>query len=140
MVIGVGLDIVDLERVERLLKQASGAKFAERVLADQELERYRTLPFRRGLEFLAGRFAAKESIVKAFGCGIGAAVGFKDIQIGSDETGRPVCALSEASWNRLGRNAAHYRIHIAITHERKLAASTAVVEYVGESDHLGEPI
>jgi holo-[acyl-carrier protein] synthase len=137
MIVGVGLDIVDLDRVERIIRQPSGLRFAERVLTKREMERYLSLGERRGVEYLAGRFAAKESVAKALGCGIGAAVGFVDIEIGSDQAGRPICTLSEASWSRLGRVGAHYRIHVAITHERKMAASTAVIEYVGGN---GEPV
>jgi len=137
MIVGIGLDVVDLDRVERLLGQPSGRRFAERVLTKRELEQYLSLGPKRGLEFVAGRFAAKESVAKALGCGIGAAVGFGDIEIGSDAAGRPVCVLSEESWRRLGRNGAHYRIHVAITHERRLAAATAVLEYVGGN---GEPV
>lgn len=137
MVIGIGLDIVDLDRVERILRQSSGRRFAERVLTKRELDRYLSLGPRRGLEFVAGRFAAKESVAKALGCGIGATVSFGDIEIGTDPAGRPVCSLSEESWRRLGRERAHHRIHVAITHERRLAAATAVFEYVGGN---GEPV
>jgi len=137
MIAGIGLDVVDLTRVERILGKPSGRKFAERVLTKRELERYLSLGPRRGLEFVAGRFAAKEAVAKALGSGIGAAVGFGDIEIGSDAAGRPVCVLSEEGWRRLGREGAHYRIHVAITHERRLAAATAVLEYVGGN---GEPV
>lgn len=131
MIIGVGLDVVELERVERILKQPSAGRFARKVLTDSEWERWRELSGRRSVEFIAGRFAAKEAVVKALGCGIGEAAGFQDIEILPDAAGRPCCALSGSAWQRLGLAADSHRIHVAITHDRNLAASTAVVERVG---------
>jgi holo-[acyl-carrier protein] synthase len=130
MIVGVGLDVVELERIEKILKQPSGKRFAEKVLTAKEGERWASLPFRRSLEFIAGRFAAKEAVVKAFGCGIGLLAGFHDIEILPDSAGKPECLLSEACWNRLGHEAGRHKIHVAITHERKLAAATAVVERI----------
>jgi holo-[acyl-carrier protein] synthase len=128
MIVGIGLDVVELERVEKILGQPIGARFAQKVLTPAELERWNKLPARRGLEFLAGRFAAKEAVVKALGCGIGAAAGFRDIEILPDADGRPRCHVSESTWRRLGREGASHIVHVAITHERKLAAATAVIE------------
>lgn len=133
MIDGVGLDVVELERMERILKNA-GARFADKVLTEKERARWAELPARRRLEFIAGRFAAKEAVVKALGCGIGSAVGFRDVEILPDGAGRPVCALSDAAWLRLGLEGGRRRIHVAITHERKWAASTAVIERIGERE------
>ncbi|MBW5445613.1 holo-[acyl-carrier-protein] synthase [Cohnella sp. CFH 77786] len=130
MIIGVGLDVVELERIDRIVKQPSGARFAEKVLTPGERERWNRLPARRALEFIAGRFAAKEAVVKALGCGIGGAAGFHDVEILPDSAGKPVCRLSKACRERLGLRDGSYAIHVAITHERNLAASTAVVERI----------
>jgi len=135
MIVGVGLDVVELDRIERIMRQPFGARFAHKVLTPRERERLAALPPRRALEFIAGRFAAKEAVVKAFGCGIGAAAGFQDIEIVPDESGRPTCRLSEACWRRLGRRGDRHAVHVAITHERKLAASTAVVECLRPDQH-----
>ncbi|MCC3374831.1 holo-ACP synthase [Cohnella sp. REN36] len=130
MIIGVGLDVVEMERMAKLLAGDSGRKFAERVLTAAELDHYAGMQPRRAVEFAAGRFAAKEAVVKAFGCGIGATVGFHDIELLPDASGRPLCRLSEEAWGRLGLHGAGHSIHVAITHERKLAAATAIVEAV----------
>lgn len=137
MIVGIGLDLVELDRIGRILAQASGSRFAGKVLTEEERVRWASLPPRRALEFLAGRFAAKEAVVKALGCGIGAAAGFHDIQILGDVSGKPCCRLAESSWNRLGLREGEHRIHVAITHERNQAAATAVVERIAAIN--GEP-
>lgn len=128
MIVGIGLDLVDLGRIEKLLVGSAGDRFADRVLTEGERARYGTLAGRRAAEFLAGRFAAKEAVVKALGCGIGSAVGFLDIEVLPDGAGRPECRLSPEAWGRLGMNDSDYALHVAITHERSMAAATAIVE------------
>lgn len=130
MIVGIGLDIVELERVQRIVAQSYGTKFVERVLTKRERARWDGLSSRRAIEYLAGRLAAKEAVVKALGCGIGAKVGFQDIEILADDQGKPVCTLTSASWNRLKLHSGRHLIHVAITHERKLAAASSVVEFV----------
>ncbi len=128
MIFGVGLDVVELERMERILNQSHGLRFVRRVLTDREQAKWAELPERRRLEYVAGRFAAKEAVVKALGCGIGAAVGFLDIEIVANGDGKPECRLSQSGWRRLGMQGDLHRLHVAITHERKLAAASAIVE------------
>ena len=128
MIVGIGLDVVELARMEKLLSGSGKHKFIDRVLTERERAGWASLQPRRALEYISGRFAAKEAVVKALGCGIGAVVGFKDIEVLPDEWGKPVCTLSEASIRRLGWDGQTYTLHIAITHERSLAAATALIE------------
>jgi holo-[acyl-carrier protein] synthase len=128
MIVGIGLDVVELARIDHLLTGPGKHKFIARVLTDQEREKWVSLNTRRALEYVSGRFAAKEAVVKALGCGIGAIIGFKDIEVLPDELGKPVCTLSEASLRRLGWEGQTYKLHVAITHERSLAAATALIE------------
>jgi holo-[acyl-carrier protein] synthase len=128
MIIGIGLDVVELERMARLLAGPGRERFAERILTESERASWRRLPERRALEYISGRFAAKEAVVKAIGCGIGAIVGFRDIEVMPDSSGKPTCKLSEDALARLGWNREPTRLHIAITHERSIAAATAIIE------------
>jgi holo-[acyl-carrier protein] synthase len=128
MIIGIGLDVVELARIDQLLAGPGKHKFIARVLTEREIENWERLGPRRALEYISGRFAAKEAVVKAIGCGIGAIVGFKDIEVLPDELGKPVCTLSEASIRRLGWEGFTYNLHVAITHERSVAAATALIE------------
>jgi len=128
MIVGVGLDVVESARMEKILAGRSGSRFIDKVLTPGERKAWAALQARRALEYVCGRFAAKEAVVKAIGCGIGSTVGFQDIEVIANELGKPVCTLSAAAIVRLGWEGSDYRLHVAITHERSLAAATALIE------------
>jgi holo-[acyl-carrier protein] synthase len=128
MIVGIGLDVVELARMEKVLAGSGRLKFVGRILTERESLACATLQPRRALEYISGRFAAKEAVVKALGCGIGTLVGFRDIELLPDAMGKPICTLSADSVKRLGWEERTFRIHIAITHERTLAAATAIIE------------
>lgn len=84
----IGNDLVYMPRLEAKLENE---KFLEKVLTKNELEIFINLTHsRRKLEFLAGRFGAKEAIAKALGCGIGQDFDFLDVEILKDEKGAPI--------------------------------------------------
>ncbi|MGN7456989.1 holo-ACP synthase [Paenibacillus pasadenensis] len=127
MIAGIGHDLCDIGRVERMLAGEAGAKFLRRILTDEELELAAGLAGRRLAEFAAGRFAAKEAAVKALGCGIGASAGFRDVSILRAPSGKPVCRLSARSAAALGLGPSA-ALHVSITHERQLASAVVVLE------------
>ena len=87
MIVGIGVDIAETARVEKLHAKF-GQRFAQRILtADELLEFDRR---KRSSSYLATRFAAKEAVAKALGTGIGAQLGFHSIQIDSDSQGKPL--------------------------------------------------
>ncbi|WP_029192343.1 holo-ACP synthase [Paenibacillus harenae] len=131
MIIGIGHDLSDISRIAQILESRTSGKFLERVLSAGERELAAQYAGERLYQFTAGRFAAKEAVVKAFGCGIGQTIGFADIEILRDDCGRPECSLSDAAWERLGLKGASVRIHVTITHERQLASAFAVAERIG---------
>ncbi|WP_410770845.1 holo-ACP synthase [Fontibacillus sp. BL9] len=126
MIYGIGHDVVEIGRMHRILEGAAGEKLKQRVLTPAELQ----LPgcAARPAEFLSGRFAAKEAVSKAFGCGIGQVLGFADMEILPDDKGKPFIVLSSGAWERLGLLPGEYVVHLSITHERQLASAFAVVE------------
>lgn len=128
MIVGIGTDLTEISRVERILEDASGERFMRRVLTPAEFELASGRKGRRP-EFVAGRFAAKEAVAKALGCGIGRQVGLQDIEVLPDASGKPVCTLSAEAWSRLGKEVG-LRIHLSITHTSETAAAFAVVEEV----------
>jgi len=132
LIIGIGHDIADIDRVAAILEKPTGAKLIERVLAGAERERAAALTGRRLAEFVAGRFAAKEAVVKALGCGIGTIAGLHDVVIGRDERGRPEVQLSASTRHKLGWEDGVIRsVHVTITHDRGLASAFAVAEQLG---------
>ncbi|MFP3358743.1 holo-ACP synthase [Planococcus sp. SIMBA_143] len=115
MITGIGLDIVELERIRKLDERSS--KFRERILTESELAEYLLLKNKRRTEFLAGRFAAKEAFAKARGTGIGAACPFSDMEIRKDENGKPGMFFRGAECG-----------FVSITHSKEFAAAQVVLQ------------
>ncbi|GAC42218.1 holo-ACP synthase [Paenibacillus popilliae] len=134
MIYGIGHDILELERVAHLLNGSSGERFLQRILTAGEREALAQREARR-TEWVAGRFAAKEAVVKAFGTGIGPMIGFRDIEVLSDSSGKPHACLSEAAWNRIGLSGSSCHIHVSISHQPSLASAQAIVERLPEQGH-----
>ncbi|WP_106770015.1 holo-ACP synthase [Paenibacillus faecalis] len=128
MIYGIGHDVLEMRRVALLLGGPYGQKFIERVLTKTE----QALAENKGgsrTEFVAGRFAAKEAVSKAFGCGIGSVIGFRDIEILPDKHGKPVVTLSASAWSRLGiGKPGQYILHLTISHQTELASAFSIVE------------
>lgn len=90
MIVGVGTDIVDVNRIEKVYQKQTTA-FAERLLSEKEL-----LEFEHQLHperFLSKRWALKEAVSKALGTGIAQGVRFKDMTIAHKESGQPFLVL-----------------------------------------------
>ena len=129
MIYGVGHDILEIKRIEQILSGRNREAFLHRILTLKEYEMARNRG-RKIAEFTAGRFTAKEAIVKAFGCGIGAIINFGDIEVLPDDMGKPKVELSEQAWGKLdlSAQAKGYAIHLSITHQKELASAFAVIE------------
>lgn len=91
MIYGIGIDIVELSRIEKVIIDKSS--FVQRVLTPKEYNLYELFSHKRKVEFLAGRFACKEAFSKAFGTGIGI-IGFQDIEVLKEANGSPVVTKS----------------------------------------------
>lgn len=117
MIIGTGMDLVEIERIR---KSIHNQKFIERILTNLEQDVFNHLSAtRRKEEFLAGRFAAKEAYAKACGTGIGRELSWKDISILNDEKGKPVIKTEKNPENP---------VHISITHTKEYAAAFVIIE------------
>jgi len=117
MIKGIGLDLLELGRIEDSVHK--GERLAKRVLTNREMDVYNDLSLRRKLEFLAGRFAAKEAFSKAIGTGIGKEIGFHDIEILPNDLGAP-----QLTAKGLGTA----RVFLSITHTEHYAAAQVVIE------------
>jgi holo-[acyl-carrier protein] synthase len=122
VVVGVGVDVVEVERVERALRRWGDA-FLARVYTPSERERGAG---RAGVARLAARFAAKEAVMKALGVGWGW-LRFSDIEIVSDGKGRPVVRLHGGA-AQVARAAGVDAVHLSLSHARGYAAAVAVAE------------
>ncbi|MGZ9587178.1 holo-ACP synthase [Paenibacillus marinisediminis] len=127
MIYGIGHDILELERVSRILDGKSRGRFLQRVLTPAELK-VADLKEPRLSEWVAGRFAVKEALAKAIGCGIGQQVGFQDIEVLPDTSGKPLAKLSAEAWTRIRLNPDRARIHVTISHQPGMASAFCVIE------------
>jgi holo-[acyl-carrier protein] synthase len=90
-VIGTGVDLVECDRIQRSIDRF-GDRFLHRVFTDGEIQYSMSMKF--PARHLAARFAAKEAVSKAFGTGIGKAMGWRDIDIQKKPSGEPFLVLS----------------------------------------------
>jgi len=113
-----GVDIIEIERVAAMLNR-HGERFLERVFTPTEQQQCRGKP-----ASFAARFAAKEAVSKALGCGIGA-VGWKEIEIQRDQSGVPVLYLyGEAQ--RLSRQLGLQHWTVSISHSKENAIAFVI--------------
>lgn len=89
---GVGTDIIEVGRIEKVIRRFD-ARFLDRIFSLQE-QNY-CLKYRDAARHFAGRFAAKEAVVKALGTGFSGEVGWLDIEIINDPSGKPSVRLSQ---------------------------------------------
>jgi holo-[acyl-carrier protein] synthase len=90
-VIGIGVDLVECARIQRSIERF-GDRFLHRVFTDGEIEYSISMKFPD--RHLAARFAGKEAVAKAFGTGIGKAMGWRNIDIRKKESGEPFLVFS----------------------------------------------
>ncbi|MCG7408538.1 holo-ACP synthase [Paenibacillus sp. ACRRX] len=129
MIYGVGHDLLNMDRISRIVEGRSKKRFLHRILTPNEIQALERREARM-VEWVAGRFAVKEAVVKAFGCGIGKQIGFQDVEVLPDILGKPHAKLSEAAWDRLGLASGAMRIHVSISHQPGMASAFCVVETV----------
>lgn len=116
MISGIGIDIIELERIQKAVLR--NERFIDRILTKREKERYAGLKKeQRKLEFLAGRFAAKEAFAKATGKGIGK-LSFQHIEILPSSEGAPVLTVTGYDPEK---------IFISISHSKQYAVAQVVI-------------
>ena len=124
MIIGIGTDLCDIERIEAALNRY-GERFARRILVDSELVRFQGHAKPAG--YLAKRFAAKEAFSKAWGTGIGEAVGWHDVAVAHDARGKPLIAPSSAMAEKFATEKI-VATHISLSDEDDHALAFVVLE------------
>ncbi len=125
-IVGHGIDLVECERIAQILK-GHPERFLERVLTPAERER--AGQFKDPVPFIAGRWAAKEAILKMIGTGWRGQIAWTDMEILPDKLGRPVVSLS-GEVARLAEALGIRCVMLSITH----TATTAAASALGVSD------
>ncbi|MGO2519082.1 MAG: holo-ACP synthase [Microbacterium sp.] len=117
MIIGTGIDLVDIPRFERTMSRTP--RLMERLFA----------PTERGLKLpsLAARYAAKEALIKALGGSDG--VHWTEIEIGSEESGRPYFRLSGTTADVIEQRGIT-SLHLTMSHDAGLATAFVIAERI----------
>lgn len=128
MIYGIGVDLCEIARIEQSIER-HGERFAERVLGSNELVVYRERLLhggKRGITYLATRFAAKEAFGKALGTGISLPMSWTRCEVLSGDKGQPIIVLNGelATWFE-GQG---LRAHVSLSDETQHAAAYVVVE------------
>ena len=126
-VIGIGVDLVECARIQHSLDRF-GERFLHRVFTDGEIEYSNSMKF--PARHLAARFAAKEAVSKAFGTGIGKAMGWRDIDVRKKPSGEPYLVLSGGA-DELGRTRGVTSALITLSHTDNYAMACIVLEGAG---------
>src|ERR1043165_8099583 len=123
-VIAIGVDLVECARIQRSVDRF-GDRFLHRVFADGEIEYSMSMKF--PARHLAARFAGKEAVAKAFGTGIGKAVGWRDIDIRKKESGEPYLIFSGRAKEFLAKRGITSAL-ITLSHTEHHAVACVVLE------------
>ncbi|HDK7161461.1 TPA: holo-ACP synthase [Clostridium botulinum] len=123
MIYGIGTDITEIRRIEKAITR--NKNFINKLFTKNEMDLWEKKNFK--LEFIAGRFAAKEAISKALGTGI-RDFNFKDIEIINNELGKPQVILKPKAEDIIKKISQSYKIHLSISHEKEYAIAYALLE------------
>jgi holo-[acyl-carrier protein] synthase len=124
MILGVGTDIIEVARIKASFEKF-GERFVNRILHDNEIAY--CLSHKSPAPFIAARFAAKEAISKAFGTGIGARLGWQDMEVARRESGEPYVIL-HGNGQKLLQERGGRHVLISLSHTQQHATAMAILE------------
>ena len=123
-VIGTGVDLVECARIQRSIDRF-GDRFLQRVFTDGEIKYSMSMKF--PARHLAARFAGKEAVAKAFGTGIGKAMGWRDIDIQKKASGEPFLVFSGPAQELAAKHGITSAL-ITLSHTEHHALAAVVLE------------
>jgi holo-[acyl-carrier protein] synthase len=132
MIIGIGNDIIDIRRVEKVLER-HGTRFTERIFTEVEVRKSERRKLRAAS--YAKRFAAKEACAKALGTGMARGVFWRDMGVVNLPGGKPTMVLTGGAERRLkAMLPAGHRplVHLTITDDFPMAQAFVIIEAVPE--------
>ncbi|AJA48861.1 holo-[acyl-carrier-protein] synthase [Clostridium pasteurianum DSM 525 = ATCC 6013] len=124
MILGVGIDIVEINRIRDAIEKNS--LFLKKVYTQNEIEYLKSRNLRP--EYAAGRFAAKEAVSKALGTGF-MQFSIRDIEIDRNVKGKPVVILKGKA-KQIANKFGDYKIHLSISHSKENAIAYAILEVI----------
>ena len=124
MILGIGTDIVSISRFQKALERHN-QNFLKMLFTDYEITS--TEMKKNRIIHLAGKFAAKESVLKAFGKGLGEGISLREIEIVNNKMGKPEVHL-HGNGLELAMKMKIKNIHITISHEKQFAVAFILFE------------
>ncbi|MGB5219098.1 MAG: holo-ACP synthase [Smithella sp.] len=125
MIYGVGIDLVENSRMEKIIHKW-GEKFINRIFSAGEIE-YCGRHAHSATHYSA-RFAAKESFLKALGIGLGEGVKLNDIEVINEDSGKPALSLSGEAKKRIERKKIT-KVHLSLTHTKNYSTAVVLLEH-----------
>lgn len=122
-ILGHGIDIVETDRIRRMFDE-HGQRFLDRCFTPAEQAYCEKNP-KRKFEHLAGRFAAKEAVLKVLGTGWRGGIAWTDIEILNESSGQPRVTLTGES-AQIARQRGICRWHVSISHIETHATASAI--------------
>ena len=135
MIVGIGIDLVDVDRIRRETERHGYGVLTE-ILTPAELEYCRALA--KPFPSMAARFAAKEALYKALGSGKRGAMSWQELEVRKDDLGKPDLVLTGATAEAV-RELTADRVHLSLTHTEGYALAAVVLERT-ESDGYSRSI
>ena len=127
--VGLGVDIVEIDRMRRVL--ARSRAFRDRVFTEEERAYCESTP--NPAAHYACRFAAREAVLKALGTGFGS-VGYRDVWVRRTPTGRPVAMLSGGALAAArAQSIREIALSLSFTHDEAVACAIAINEAAAEA-------
>ena len=123
MIFGIGIDEIEVARIEKQIQKEAG--FKERVFTSAEIEYCESKKYRA--QHYAARFAAKEAFMKAVGTGWRDGLAFNEIEIVKDELGRPALVLYGKAKEITDKHKIT-NIHVSLSHIKELANAIVTLE------------
>jgi holo-[acyl-carrier protein] synthase len=123
MIIGTGIDIVEVDRVAEKVGKGNG--FREKVFSPDEIAFCEVKTHKA--EHYAARFAAKEAFLKATGIGLSAGFDINNIEVFNDNEGKPYIRL-KGSFAELAKSNHWLKIHVSLSHVKSMACAVVIVE------------
>jgi holo-[acyl-carrier protein] synthase len=118
-VLGIGTDIIEMDRLQKSI-EAHPERLLKRLFTIREKEY--CLRYRNPIPHFAVRFAAKEAVAKALGCGFGERLSWQDLEILNDEAGKPEVHCSEKANERFNSP----RLLLSLSHCKQYATAVAL--------------
>ena len=125
MILGIGIDIIDIRRIKKIIIKY-GDRFLKKCFLQTEIHKSENR--RNTIQSYAKRYAAKEACAKALGTGLAKGVYWKDIEVSNNNLGKPILTLHNKAakiLNQISSN--NTRIEVSLSDEKNYAISNVII-------------